>query len=147
MVASPDTVKLFHTLLLIHRACYVVLCCAVSRFVCRSELYEFDLTIDINIDIYPLKVGDWLALPLQQRMQQLHLVAGCSWMCQVVRPHKVCHAVGTLAAVQASRYCQLDQPRLSCQMLLVASRSRPGMLRHHTCCTELCSAALCLAGW
>lgn len=33
-----------------------VLCYPVSRFVCRSELYEFDLTIDINIDIYPLKV-------------------------------------------------------------------------------------------
>lgn len=31
-------------------------CVAVSRFVCRSELYEFDLTLDINIDIYPLKV-------------------------------------------------------------------------------------------
>ena len=28
----------------------------VSRFVCRSELFEFDLTVDINIDVYPLKV-------------------------------------------------------------------------------------------
>jgi hypothetical protein len=41
---------------LIYLPC-AVLCCAVSRFVCRSELYEFDLTIDINIDIYPLKVS------------------------------------------------------------------------------------------
>lgn len=36
----------------------------VSRFVCRSELYEFDLTIDININIYPLKVGDKFNLML-----------------------------------------------------------------------------------
>ena len=28
----------------------------VSRFVCRSELFEFDLSVDINIDVYPLKV-------------------------------------------------------------------------------------------
>lgn len=34
-------------------------CCsaAVSRFICRSELYEFDLALDINIDIYPLRVS------------------------------------------------------------------------------------------
>lgn len=36
----------------------------VSRFVCRSELYEFDLTLDVNIDIYPLKVGDKFNLVL-----------------------------------------------------------------------------------
>ncbi|KAF8069707.1 NCL2 [Scenedesmus sp. PABB004] len=36
----------------------------VSRFVCRSELYEFDLALDINIDIYPLKVGDKFNLVL-----------------------------------------------------------------------------------
>jgi hypothetical protein len=28
----------------------------VSRFVCRSELYEFDLTLDVNVDVYPLQV-------------------------------------------------------------------------------------------
>eukprot|EP00878_Enallax_costatus_P002596 GHUV01002778.1.p1 GENE.GHUV01002778.1~~GHUV01002778.1.p1 ORF type:complete len:155 (+),score=20.83 GHUV01002778.1:148-612(+) len=36
----------------------------VSRFICRSELYEFDLAIDINIDIYPLRVGDKFNLVL-----------------------------------------------------------------------------------
>uniref|UniRef100_A0A383VV07 DNA-directed RNA polymerases I, II, and III subunit RPABC3 n=1 Tax=Tetradesmus obliquus TaxID=3088 RepID=A0A383VV07_TETOB len=36
----------------------------VSRYICRSELYEFDLAIDINIDIYPLKVGDKFNLVL-----------------------------------------------------------------------------------
>jgi hypothetical protein len=30
---------------------------AVSRFICKSELFEFELTMDINIDLYPLKVG------------------------------------------------------------------------------------------
>jgi hypothetical protein len=42
---------------------------AVSRYICRSELYEFDLAIDINIDIYPLKVGRALAaLQLQPHL-------------------------------------------------------------------------------
>ena len=27
---------------------------AVSRFKCRSDLYEMDLQLDINVDIYPL---------------------------------------------------------------------------------------------
>lgn len=44
---------------------------AVSRYICRSELYEFDLAIDINIDIYPLKVGRALAA---QQLQP-HLAA------------------------------------------------------------------------
>jgi hypothetical protein len=55
--------------------CRAFLCCAVSRFVCRSELYEFDLTVDINIDIYPLKVGDVLT---QVLTQQLHRSCRCS---------------------------------------------------------------------
>lgn len=32
---------------------------AVSRFQCRSDLYEMDLLLDVNIDVYPLHVrGD-----------------------------------------------------------------------------------------
>jgi hypothetical protein len=51
-------------------ACTCACCCccqpAVSRFVCWSDLYEFDLVIDINIDLYPLKV--WAACrALQQQ--------------------------------------------------------------------------------
>ena len=34
---------------------------AVSRFRCRSDLYEMDLLIDINVDIYPMEVSGWLA--------------------------------------------------------------------------------------
>lgn len=29
----------------------------VSRYVCKSELYECDLTLDVNIEVYPLEVG------------------------------------------------------------------------------------------
>ena len=34
--------------------------CAVSRFRCRSDLYEMDLLIDINVDIYPMEAWTWL---------------------------------------------------------------------------------------
>jgi hypothetical protein len=30
---------------------------AVSRYVLKSDLYEFEATVDINIDIFPLQVG------------------------------------------------------------------------------------------
>jgi len=30
---------------------------SVSRFRCRSDLYEMDLLIDINVDVYPMEVG------------------------------------------------------------------------------------------
>ncbi len=30
---------------------------AVSRYVCRSELYECDLILDVNIDVYPMEVS------------------------------------------------------------------------------------------
>jgi hypothetical protein len=49
---------------------------AVSRYICRSELYEFDLAIDINIDIYPLKVGRVLAAQQQQHKARQHSYAG-----------------------------------------------------------------------
>mmetsp|Transcript_8004 Transcript_8004/g.13769 ORF Transcript_8004/g.13769 Transcript_8004/m.13769 type:complete len:153 (-) Transcript_8004:122-580(-) len=29
----------------------------VSRYVCRSDVYECDLTLDVNTDVYPLEVG------------------------------------------------------------------------------------------
>eukprot|EP00211_Chloroparvula_japonica_P013015 CAMPEP_0119134540 /NCGR_PEP_ID=MMETSP1310-20130426/17135_1 /TAXON_ID=464262 /ORGANISM="Genus nov. species nov., Strain RCC2339" /LENGTH=138 /DNA_ID=CAMNT_0007125341 /DNA_START=293 /DNA_END=706 /DNA_ORIENTATION=- len=36
----------------------------VSRFECQGENYEMELTLDINTDIYPLKVGTKLTLAL-----------------------------------------------------------------------------------
>eukprot|EP00983_Pelagomonas_calceolata_P012790 409026-Pelagomonas_calceolata.AAC.5 len=30
---------------------------AVSRYQCRSDLYECDLTLDVNVDVYPLEVN------------------------------------------------------------------------------------------
>ncbi|GBG75384.1 hypothetical protein CBR_g20014 [Chara braunii] len=36
----------------------------VSRYVCRSEQFEMDLILDINVDIYPLKEGEKFALAL-----------------------------------------------------------------------------------
>ena len=30
---------------------------AVSRFICHSDLYEMDLHVDINTDLFPLEVG------------------------------------------------------------------------------------------
>ena len=34
-----------------------MLCCAVTRFQCHSDLYEMDLMMDINTSIYPLHVS------------------------------------------------------------------------------------------
>lgn len=40
----------------------VLLSWPVSRFKCRSDLYEMDLLIDINVDVYPVEVrADLLA--------------------------------------------------------------------------------------
>ncbi|KAI7905298.1 RNA polymerase [Cokeromyces recurvatus] len=36
----------------------------VSRLVARSENYEMDLTLDFNVEIYPLKVGEKFSLVL-----------------------------------------------------------------------------------
>lgn len=36
----------------------------VSRIVCRSDLYEMDLTLDVNVDVYPLAKGDRFSLAL-----------------------------------------------------------------------------------
>ena len=35
-------------------------CVAVSRFLAKSDLYEFDLVLDINTDLYPLKVSPFM---------------------------------------------------------------------------------------
>ena len=34
---------------------------AVSRFACHSDLYEMDLLLDVNVEIYPLKVNTLIA--------------------------------------------------------------------------------------
>lgn len=52
----------------------------MSRFICKSELFEFELTIDINIDLYPLKVGAagrWASSLHQHARQHRWLVVAC----------------------------------------------------------------------
>ena len=45
-----------------HTLMRVLLSWPVSRFKCRSDLYEMDLLIDINVDVYPVEVrADLLA--------------------------------------------------------------------------------------
>ena len=39
-----------------HTLMWVILIWPVSRFKCRSDLYEMDLLIDINVDVYPVEV-------------------------------------------------------------------------------------------
>ncbi|GAB4822226.1 hypothetical protein N2152v2_009272 [Parachlorella kessleri] len=34
----------------------------VSRIKCRSDLYEMDLILDVNVDIYPIEVSEKLAV-------------------------------------------------------------------------------------
>lgn len=43
---------------------FVHLVHAVSRIRARSDLYEMDLTLDINVDLYPVSQGEKLALCL-----------------------------------------------------------------------------------
>lgn len=38
--------------------------CAVSRIIGRSDLYEMQLTLDINIDVFPVDVGQKIQLCL-----------------------------------------------------------------------------------
>ncbi|KAK9833300.1 hypothetical protein WJX81_004500 [Elliptochloris bilobata] len=40
----------------------------VSRFKCRSDLYEMDLLIDINVDVYPMEVGEKYSLALSSTL-------------------------------------------------------------------------------
>ncbi|MEW5301068.1 MAG: hypothetical protein WDW38_009366 [Sanguina aurantia] len=40
----------------------------VSRFQCRSDLYEMDLLLDINIDVYPLEAHDKFSLALSRTL-------------------------------------------------------------------------------
>lgn len=40
----------------------------VSRVVCRSDLYEMDLKLDVNVDIYPLEVGDKFSLAMNSSL-------------------------------------------------------------------------------
>lgn len=36
----------------------------VSRFMCKSDLYEMELTLDVNVDVYPLENGQKFSLAL-----------------------------------------------------------------------------------
>ena len=40
----------------------------VSRIECRSENYETDLTLDVNVNIYPLEIGDKFSLALSSTL-------------------------------------------------------------------------------
>lgn len=37
---------------------------AVDRLVCKSNLFEMDLLLDINSEVYPIKQGEEIALML-----------------------------------------------------------------------------------
>ncbi|KAG9295644.1 hypothetical protein G9A89_002962 [Geosiphon pyriformis] len=41
----------------------------VSRFTARSENYEMELTLDINIELYPLDIGDRVVLCLASSLE------------------------------------------------------------------------------
>merc|ERR1739848_672038 len=36
----------------------------VSRFICQSELYDMSMTLDMNVEIYPIEVGEHFKLLL-----------------------------------------------------------------------------------
>uniref|UniRef100_A0A7S2Z3U4 DNA-directed RNA polymerases I, II, and III subunit RPABC3 n=1 Tax=Chloropicon laureae TaxID=464258 RepID=A0A7S2Z3U4_9CHLO len=36
----------------------------VSRFICQSELYDMSMTLDVNVEIYPIEVGEHFKLLL-----------------------------------------------------------------------------------
>ncbi|KAK9819784.1 hypothetical protein WJX72_002320 [[Myrmecia] bisecta] len=40
----------------------------VSRLRCRSDLYEMDLTLDVNSDLYPKEVGEKFSLALSKTL-------------------------------------------------------------------------------
>ncbi|GBF88412.1 DNA-directed RNA polymerase IV and V subunit 8B-like [Raphidocelis subcapitata] len=42
----------------------------VSRYVLKSDLYEFEVTVDINIDIFPLQVGEKVSLCLARTIHK-----------------------------------------------------------------------------
>ncbi|KAI8469993.1 MAG: RNA polymerase [Monoraphidium minutum] len=42
----------------------------VSRYVLKSDLYEFEVTLDINIDIFPLQVGEKVNLCLSHTIHK-----------------------------------------------------------------------------
>ena len=42
---------------------------AVSRLVCKGETYDTDLTIDINADVYPVRVGEKLSVAIASTLR------------------------------------------------------------------------------
>lgn len=47
---------------------FVSLCLAVSRIKGRSDLYEMDMLLDVNVDIFPIAVGDKLVVCLARTL-------------------------------------------------------------------------------
>ena len=39
----------------------------VSRYVCKSDLFECDMTLDVNIDVYPLEVNPQISVAVALR--------------------------------------------------------------------------------
>lgn len=52
-----------------------LLCTAVSRLECKGDLYEMDLILDVNNEIYPLEVNS----PFSSRTVVLYRQASC-WL-------------------------------------------------------------------
>lgn len=67
---------------------------AVSRFVCHSDLYEMDLHIDINTDLFPLQARQQQGERTVGRDAGLHL-NGCA-------PHR--HTAASMEAARANVY-------------------------------------------
>ena len=63
---------------------------SVSRFRCRSDLYEMDLLIDINVDVYPMEVG----------LQLLFRLCTCAFIwSDTCTPHATCRSYARLLAL------------------------------------------------
>ncbi|QDZ22892.1 DNA-directed RNA polymerase [Chloropicon primus] len=41
----------------------------VSRYICQSDLYDMNLTLDVNTEIYPLSVGERIKLMLTNTLE------------------------------------------------------------------------------
>ena len=44
---------------------------AVSRIVCRSDLYEMNMKLDVNVDVYPLAVGEKFTMTLASTLSRM----------------------------------------------------------------------------
>jgi hypothetical protein len=91
---------------------------AVSRIQAQSQTYNLELTLDMNTEIYPMKVFDKFSLALTQRLrkdgepddgvydQSGEILESCSLCCceklSLLRPGSVVKSSGQIATVQCA---------------------------------------------